>query len=166
MQRLNDQFLEVLTDADGKLKVVPVGYEVARHEEDGRLIDVSLDPYHEPVISVRGVLQAALLKGGIAYDAETETFEEGGLFPKGLHMEMEDEGGDRRYWIADTAGEEVLVSFWDPDANTPHPQDGSLGGQYRDYLPAPEEDAVTVKETAKAVIDAGRIAIDAQLLYS
>ncbi len=163
MPRLNDQFMEALTDADGKLKVVPEGYYIVEHEQDGTTVDVSLNPWHEPGISVRGDLRAGILKGGIEYDEGSAAFIEGGLYQKGLLMEVEDEQGYRRYWIADSDEEEVMVAVWDPNANTPHPADGTPGGQFGDYSPAPQEDADTVKETVKAVIDAGRVAINSQL---
>lgn len=163
MPRLNDQFTEALIGADGRLKVVPDGYVVVEHEQDGLSVEVDLDPWMSPRIFVRGILHAAVLKGGIAYDEESASFEEGGLFQEGLHMDVEDASGDRRYWISDTDQEEVLVSFWDPNAESQHPTDGITLGRYGDYSPAPQEDATRVKETVKAVIDAGSVAIISQL---
>jgi len=166
MPRLNDQFMETLTHADGSLIVVPEGYYIAEHEQDGMTIDVSLNAYHEPGISVRGSRQAGILKGGIAYDEEGGTFTEGGLYQKGLLMEVEDEKGYRRYWITDSDEEAVLVAVWDPKAEGEHPTDGITLGRFGDYSPASQEDTDTVKETVKAVIDAGRIAINSRLVSS
>lgn len=166
MTRLNDQFMEVLTNTDGGLRLTPNGYNFMQHEQDGEVVDIRFNPWMEPTISIRGVLQAGVLKGGISLNSERTSFEKGGIHQPGLHIGFDDAYGDRRYWIADSDNEEVQISFWDPNANTPNPDDGSLGGQYRGYSLVPEEDAEVVKKIASGIIEAGKIAVASELASS
>ena len=165
MPRLNDQFMEALTNPDGKLKVERTGYQIGERTE---IVEIRLNPWLEAGITVSGELRANLLKGGIALEdyGPSKTFAEGGLHEKGLHMGFSDEYGDRKYWITDADDEEVQVAFWDPNANTPDPQDGTPGGQYGEWSSVPEEDVEVVKEIARGIIEAARIAVDSQLAAS
>ncbi len=165
MPRLNDEFIDALTGADGALKVRPNGYVIAEHEQDGISVEVGLTPWQEPFIGVRGTMRAVVMKGNLVLRDMGQSFEPGGIGEDGLHVAQEGERGeeaDKRYLIVDSDEEEVLISLWDPNANIPDPQDGTPGGAYGDYSPAPQEDVESVKKIAKDVIDAGRITIDSQ----
>ena len=166
MPRLNDQFMEALTEPGGNLKVKPLGlYYLAEHEKDGLKVAVGFNPWMEPTVDIYGVLEAHLVKGSVELSDEHTALKDSdfGLHQKGLHVGIEDAFGDRKYWITDSVDENVQVAYWDPNANTPNPQDGTPGGQYGDYAPVPQEDAEIVKEIARGVIEVARIAVESQL---
>jgi len=167
MPGLNERFMETIADENGRLRIAiaaPIGYVIFRHEQEGQTIGIDLDAWREPYIYIRGAERSSLLKGGISLRGTS--FEKGGLHPEGLHIGIEDENGDRRYWIADSNEEEVKVSYWDPDANTPDPQDGSIGGEYGPYSQVSKEEAEDIKEMASRIINTVKIAIDSQLAAS
>jgi hypothetical protein len=158
--------MEAVTNPNGKLKIEAIGYHMASYDDAGNHVELRFNPYGELGIGVRGLFQAGVLKGGIVSGHGRTTFKEGGLYQKGLHLEFDDEYGLRRYWITDTDDEEVKVSWWDDTVATPHPQDGSLGGQYGDYSPASAEDTEIIKGITTGMIVAARLAVDSQLASS
>ena len=157
MPTLNEQFVEVYKDA---LKVIddrPIGYVVTESNVDGLGVELSLNAYKEPYIGVRedeGDFRFSILRGGLALYNLKNGFEEGGLHRDGLVFGVDDEYGDRKYWIGPSDEQPVQVAYWDYNAATPHPDDGSIGGQYAEYVDVAESDAEIVWQLAAGAIDA------------
>lgn len=162
MARLNDRFMDILTDDGQTLKLRPeIGYVILEQELDGITVEVRRGMWHEPHFGVRGEWSGGLTKGGIKIDDRDGTIRPSDIFDPGLHTSVTDAEGDRRFWIPDTSDEEVLVSTWDPHAPYIDPEGFPANGLYGDFVPAAPGVVIEVKQNAQRVLDAARIAVEA-----
>lgn len=154
--------MNVLTDDGQTLKLRPeIGYVILEQELDGIKVEVRRGMWYEPHFRVRGEWSGGLTKGGIAIDDVNGSILPSLAFEPGLHTSVNDQEGDRRFWIPDTPEEEVLMSTWDPNAPTEDPEGFAAKGLYSDFVPAAPGVALEIKQNAQRVIEAARMAVEA-----